>query len=515
MIRSLSPWVIFLTITILSLSPLAYLIYKAASLSLEEIEMFVWRWATLRRALNSVGLVISVLLCSWLIAAPLALSMIALSKRAQRWMTICVLLPLTIPGYVLAYSFTAMSGPYGPTAQLFGYMLPSIRGFWGATLALTLYNFPYLFLTLSAGLKRVGSSRFEVARTLGLNPYVALWRAVLPSMRASSLAGSLMIGLYVLGDFGVASLMRVDTLSYSIFVNWSQPSYAAWLALLLCLQAAIALGFVWWLERGDRRGGGERESDLPWISSRAPWVTYMGMGLAIIMSTFGFVLPLFTTIFWVRADVWSRVAELLWTSWISAMHLSLIATLINVSVALWFALWVRSSQHVTDRTQRLMIARIGYALPPLSIALGFVFMSLSIAPELRGGHTLLFAAYLIHSLLLAIGPIQGALEQWSPQWIEAARSLGASRWRAFWEITLPTLRAGVGLSIALTAIAMMKELPLTKLLSPIGTRTLALEAWSFADEGLYDHAAPFALCLIIASSVTALFTLNRAWRVLR
>jgi iron(III) transport system permease protein len=504
-------WGAFVALATLTLSPLVYLIYKATALPLEQVTQLLGRWVTWRRAGQSLGLVLSVLGCSWLIAGPLALSFAWLDRRAQRWVTLCALLPLMIPGYVLAYTLTALGGPYGPTAQLFGVTAPPLRGFWGATFALTLYNFPLLFLTLSAGLRQVGRARFEVARSLGLSPIQALLKAVLPSMRASSLAGSMMIGLYVLGDFGVASLMRVDTLSYAIFINWSQPSYAAWLGLLLCVQAGGALWVVWWLERGEQRGGGADEGGLPWLRVPSPWRTWLAVIIAALIAICGFLLPLSTAIFWMRQSALSSSLDLLYEAWGGAIRLGIYATLINTSVALWLALWVRRS----PTKKRLFIARIGYATPPLSIALGFVFLSLSIAPVLRTGYTLLLAAYLAHSLMLALGPIQGALEQWNPQWVEAARGLGASPARTFWRITLPTLRAGVGVSIALTALSVMKELPLTKLLAPLGERTLALEAWSFADEGLYDRAAPFALCLILTSTLTALFTLSHAWRSLR
>jgi iron(III) transport system permease protein len=53
---------------------------------------------------------------------------------------------------------------------------------------------------------------------------------------------------------------------------------------------------------------------------------------------------------------------------------------------------------------------------------------------------------------------------------------------------------------AFVFLAVMKELPLTFLLSPVGFDTLALNVWTYTNEALYGLAAPFALAVIIFSS---------------
>ena len=62
--------------------------------------------------------------------------------------------------------------------------------------------------------------------------------------------------------------------------------------------------------------------------------------------------------------------------------------------------------------------------------------------------------------------------------------------------------------LALALLAMLKELPLAKLLAPLGSRSLAVNAWAFADEALFADAAPYALTLLAISALSVVIVLR-------
>jgi iron(III) transport system permease protein len=147
------------------------------------------------------------------------------------------------------------------------------------------------------------------------------------------------------------------------------------------------------------------------------------------------------------------------------------------------------------------LAYLGYALPPLALALAYIFFSLGTLPVLYQTMALLVFAYTLHFLAEAIGPIRTALYQISPNVEEAARSLGRSPLRAFGSTTLPLIRTGLVVSVTFVFLSAIKELPLTVLLSPPGFETLSTNVWGFASEGLYGRAAPYALAIVCLSTL--------------
>ena len=124
-------------------------------------------------------------------------------------------LPLAIPTYVGAF---AMIGALGPRGIVQGWLeplgvdrLPSIYGFGGAFVVLTLFTYPYLLLTVRAAYSQIDPSLEEASRTLGRNSLVTFIRVVVPQLKPAIAAGSLLIALYVLSDFGAVSMLRYDT----------------------------------------------------------------------------------------------------------------------------------------------------------------------------------------------------------------------------------------------------------------------------------------------------------------
>jgi iron(III) transport system permease protein len=183
---------------------------------------------------------------------------------------------------------------------------------------------------------------------------------------------------------------------------------------------------------------------------------------------------------------------------------AILAALLALGVAY---LRVRRPSTVTRAVERL--AFVGYATPPLAFALAIVFFTLRSAPALYQTLGLLVAAYALHFLPEALGPIRSSLYQAPPRLEEAARALGRRPFGAFVEATLPLVRRGVGAGAALVFLSTLKELPLTFLLSPLGFRTPAMSVWSAAREALFATAAPYALALIVASTALVGLVLAR------
>ncbi|MDX1589884.1 MAG: iron ABC transporter permease [Oleiphilaceae bacterium] len=492
--------------------PLVYLALRALQADPATVQSLVLRPRNLTLLGNTLSLVLGVLVISTALSLPLAWIVTRTRIRYKRLLTVLGVVPLAVPGYVMAYALMGLGGHYGVLAQLFGWKLPNIEGYWGATLALSLYTFPYLFLNLRATLLGLDASLEESARSLGYGPGQIFRRVILVQLAPSLMAGWLVIGLYVLGDFGAVSLMRYEAFSYAIFNQYAgafDRIYAAWLSLMLL---AVAAAFVMTESLVLRRrrlasvGRGVARPPPPSELGLWRWPAYLYMG-CVFTAAIG--LPVMILGYWLLMappdlsfflDVPATFAR--------SAAAAAPAAMLAVAAALPMAYYsVRYRSGLSSMVERS--AYVGYAIPPLTLALALVFFALQAAPFLYQTLTLLIFGWTLATLALALGPVRSALMQARPNMEEAAHSLGHGPVSTFFHVIFPGLRRSLFASFALVFLFCMKELPITFLLAPTGYTTLAVTVFSRTSEGMMAEAAPFAAAIVIFSGLSVGMVLQR------
>jgi iron(III) transport system permease protein len=109
----------------------------------------------------------------------------------------------------------------------------------------------------------------------------------------------------------------------------------------------------------------------------------------------------------------------------------------------------------------------------------------------------LFAAYAVRFLALAWGAVEASLLRVPTDLDDAARGLGADRIDVLARVHVPLMRAGLITAALLVFTEVMKELPATMLLRPLGGDTLAIAVWQATSESLYETAALPALLIVL------------------
>jgi len=167
-------------------------------------------------------------------------------------------------------------------------------------------------------------------------------------------------------------------------------------------------------------------------------------------------------------------------------------------------------RHVSRGTRLLeRITYICFALPGIVVALSLVFFGANHVPWLYQTLPMLILAYAILFVPQAVSSLRVSLLQIPHHLEEAARGLGCKPWEAFRAISLPLMQPGVLAGAGLVFLTVMKELPATLILSPIGYRTLAVAVWSAISEAFFAAAAAPALLIILLSSVPMTFFILR------
>lgn len=493
-----------LGVAALALLPAAYLVVRATGATTEAWEL-LFRPRTLGLLGSTLGLALAVTGCATVLSLPLAWLTARTDLPGRRIWTALLCLPLALPTFVSGYVLLAAFGTGGaleePLARL-GLPVPPVYGFPGALLALTLSTYPYLFLALRAGLLAQDPALLESARSLGLTPARAFWRVTLPLLRPAFASGALLVGLYVLSDFGAVALVQYDAFSRIIYMQYEgayDRAYAALLGLALVVVTVLVLALEGWV-RGrasyHRSARGTSRATAPVRLGR--WCI-PALALCGGVVSLGVGLPVVILVYWAARGVAAGEAGV-WEPAMNSVLASGLAAVLSVVAALPLAvLGARYPGRLPMLLERS--AYVGYALPPIVLALSLVFFGINAAPFLYGTLVMLLLAYLVRFLPQAVGTVRAALLQLSPRLAEAAATLGHSPPSVLRRITAPLMAPGLLAGAALVFLTAMKELPATLLLAPIGFDTLATRVWSATAEGQFAQAAPAALLLLAVSAL--------------
>ena len=512
---------IVLLIALAMLLPLAYLLYRAAGVGWTQAVDLLARMRTLQIMWNSLILVCGVTTLSLALALPFAWLTERTDLPGWRIWTVLAMMPLVIPSYVGGFALIAMFGPRGVLQELlspFGVnRLPSIYGFTGALWVLTLFTYPYIFMSIRAALHRFDPSIEEAARSLGYNGWQTFLKVTLPNLRPAITAGGLLVALYTLSDFGAVSLLRFNSFTRAIYVQYLS-SFDRNVASLLSLALIVFTIILLVLERNSRGRGRPRyyRSSAGVAAPRKrielahrKWPALLFCGTVV---TAALVLPVGVIVFWfLRGLASGESLTPVWTATLNSFRAGAMAALAAAALGLPVAFAaIRMGGRLMNLAARAVY--VGYGLPGIVIALSLVFFGANFAPLLYQTLWMLVFAYVVRFLPQAIGAMQISLMQMNPRLEEAGRSLGLGNRAVFRRIIAPIVQPGVLAGMALVFLTTVKELPATLLLSPTGFTTLATQIWSATDEAFFARAAAPALMLLAMSAFSIFLVLMQEER---
>ncbi|MBW4650512.1 MAG: iron ABC transporter permease [Kastovskya adunca ATA6-11-RM4] len=485
--------------------PLAYLVIRALGIGGAEFWAFVARERTLEIVFNSIVMAVAVTCLSALIAIPLAFLTVRTDLPWRRFWSIVTTLPLAIPTYVGSFALIAAFGPRGSLLQswlapLGVEQLPSIYGWPGVIAAITLFSYPYLLLSVRAGLQGIDPALEESAQSLGYGSWSVFFSVTLPQLRPSIVAGSLLVSLYALQDFGTPSLMRFDSFTQAIFIQY-RASFNRSLAAALALMLVVLVLIILWWEHQARsratyysRGSNSRRSRqlVPLGRWKLPALAFCCLVMGICL-----ILPLGIILYWLLRSatplqaLHNVIPLTLNSAWAAGLA-ALFSTLFALPVAI---LSVRFPGRLTTMIERGTY--IGFGLPGVVVALSLVFFGANYLPWLYQTMPMLVFAYLVLFLPQSVGTVRSSLLQVNPSIEESARSLGRTSWQTLKEVTIPLVRSGIASGAVLIFLTAIKELPATLLLSPIGFRTLASQIWVATSDAVFADAAAASLAMLL------------------
>ena len=484
---------------------------------------------------NTLLLALGVVVGTLIIGVPAAWMTTMCRFPGVRIFEWALLLPLAMPAYIIAYTYTGSLDYAGPIQTLIrewsgwgygDYWFPQVRSIWGAMVMLSLVLYPYVYLMARASFLGQSVTVLEVSRTLGHSPWSAFFRIAMPMARPAIVAGVSLALMETLADYGTVQYFGVSTFTTGIFRTWFGLGDSGAAAQL----AAMLLGFVVILIMVERHSRKQARYHHGSVNALRPlagfhlsgWKRFSAILLCLIPVLFGFLLPALQLSFW-AVETWEEMVDssfirLIWNSLSLAGGTALLALLL----ALLLAYGIRSHPHRLTRIA-VRIASLGYSIPGVVIAIGVLLplawfdnqldsvmrsqFGISSGLLLSGTLVALMFGYLIRFLAVALQTVESGYGKITPHIDEAAQSLGTHRNELLMKIHLPMLKGSLITALLLVFVDIMKELPATLVLRPFNFNTLAVRAFELAsDERLADSST--AALAIIATGLIPVILLS-------
>jgi len=448
----------------------------------------------------------------------------------RKILTWALMLPLAVPTYISAYTFTeffTFTGPVQSLVRQLGgfssardYWFPEIRSLGGAIIVLSLVLYPYVYLSVRALFVIQGRRGIEAGIMLGANQGRILTSILLPLARPALALGIILVMMEAINDIGAMDYLGVQTLTFSIFsiwVNQGDAAGSAQLALVLLFLVMGLIGLERWVRR-KQRFNERNQSPQPAFEriKLTGWKKAIASFLCLVPVGLGFGVPFITLSNYASRYMLSGFNQRMLEALATSIILAAIAAFITVLLAIFLSYAVRVRP---TRTMGFLVrfASVGYAMPGTIIALGiflpianfdnFVdamlreWLGISTGLLVTGSGATLVYAYIVRFMAVAEGSIDAGFKKIPPNLDSAARCFGYSRWQTLRIILLPLLRPAIITAALLVFIDSLKELSATLMLRPFGIETTAIYIHDLASRGRIEQAGTASLLLVLVGII--------------
>ncbi|QUF82090.1 ABC transporter permease [Clostridium butyricum] len=458
------------------------------------------------------------------IGVPLAYVMTTCKIKGKGLIEILIIISVLSPPFIGAYSWILLLGRSGVIttflSDTFGINLPSIYGFSGILLVFTLKLFPFIYMYTTGALKKLDVSLIEASESLGCTGVKKVFTVVIPLILPTVLAGSLLVFMNALADFGTPMLIGegyqvMPVLIYSEFISevGGQANFAAALsAIMVFITTIIFLGQKYVVNKKSFVMSSLKPIQPKKIngikSFLAHTFVYIVVGLAIIPQ----VTVIFTSFLKTKGAMFIREFSL--NSYInvigklgSSIRNTFVYGIIAIILIIILGMFI---SYVSVRRKNLFtsildtLTMFPYIIPGsvLGITLLLAFNKKPIL--LSGTFMIIVIAFVIRRLPYTIRSSAAILYQISPSMEEASISLGYSQFQTFKNVTSRMMLPGVISGAILSWITVINELSASIILYTGTTRTMSVAIYSEVIRASYGTAAALSSILTFTTIISLL-----------
>ncbi|MDU7240991.1 iron ABC transporter permease [Clostridium sp.] len=474
--------------------------------------------------INSFTVTIVVTILAVLIGSPLAYLTTAFNIKGKKLIEVLVIISMLSPPFIGAYSWVLLCGRSGVLTKFFaehlGITLPPIYGFAGILLVFTLKLYPFIYLYVSGALKKIDVSLLEASESLGCKPIKKIATLILPLILPTLLAGSLLVFMNALADFGTPMLIGegynvMPVLIYSEFISevGGQANFAAALATIMVFITSIIFIAQKYIVN---KKSFTMSSLRPMVAKDLKGIKNVLAHLFVYFVVFLAIIPQLTVIYTSFLNTkgsrfinefslksYKTIFNKLGSAITNTYTYGLIAIVIIVILGMFIAyISTRRKNAITSIIDT--ITMFPYIIPGsvLGITLLLAFNKKPLV--LSGTFVIIIIAYVVRRLPYTLRSSAAILYQISPSMEEASISLGYSPVKTFFKVTAVMMLPGVFAGAILSWITVINELSASVILYTGGTKTLSVSIYTEVIRASYGTAAALSTILTVTTVISLL-----------
>ena len=467
--------------------------------------------------LNSFKVSIAATIASVVVGVVLGYFMSVFKIRGAKLLRMCFVMATMSAPFVGAYAWIMLLGRNGVItnflSRLFGITMPDIYGFNGILLVFVTQLFPLVFLYVQGAMSKMDASLLEASENLGCTGFKRFFKVVLPLISPTVLAGALLVFVRAMSDFGTPMLIgegyrTFTVILYNEFVgevsqNKGFASAIAIIAILITMvvyfsqnivakKQAFSMNALHRIEKKKLHG---------FSNFIVHFITYVVVGISILPQLYVVYTSFQKTSGQIYVDGYSLQS---YQDMFSRLGRSIQNTIVIPAVSLLIVVFLAVLiAYVAVRRRNVLsgavdvISMIPYVIPGTVIGIAMISAFNREPLVLTGGMLIMVVALVVRRLPYTIRSSVAILQQIPLYVEEAALSLGSSKPKAFFTVTLPMMSSGVLSGAILSWVTLISELSTAILLYTGKTQTLTVAIYTQIVRGNYGIASAMATVLTV------------------
>lgn len=514
--------------------PLVKLFYSAfynnGKFTIEQFVNFFSKKYYRKSITNSLKVSSLATLITLIIGIPLAYFYQMYEIKGKSVLQVIIILCSMSAPFIGAYSWIMLLGRNGVVTSfiknLTGFVMPNIYGFNGILLVLSLQLFPLVFLYVSGALKNIDNSLLEASENMGCTGVKRFFKVVIPLCIPTIIAATLLVFMRAFADFGTPLLIgegyqTFPTVIYNAYFaeTGSDHNFGAAVSVIgIAITAIIFLLQRWVNSKFTFTMNAMHSIERKKVHGVKGFLINFYCWFVVALAFLPQVYVIYTSFLKTSGKLFVKGFSLesykfafshLKRAIPNTFIIGLVALAIVIVLAILIAyLVVRRNNTLNQLIDTLSM--VPYIIPGSVVGIALVMAFSSKPLVLTGTVTIMIVALVIRRIPYTIRSSTATLQQIPISIEEAAISLGSSKLKAFFTITVPMMANGILSGAIMSWVTIITELSTAIILYNLKTVTLTIAVYTYVSRGNYGIAAAYATILTVSTIISLLLYMKVA-----